>query len=653
MSNSNTPSARNNGIKPAGAFLSVAAGEIVKHPQGVFRIAEVLGFDTVLGHNVENGRAQVLLIKELDRVDEATSGPTQHEATQVEDARWAQALERMKAIEPLVRTGSCTRAEVVARAAEVGKDPATLYRWIARFRIWDTTNALIPQQSGWREGRGRISAEAERVLDEVIQTFHLKDERPKVAVTYREVKIRCEALRIPAPSRKALQTRIDRIPEYERLKRRGQREKAKRRFLAVPGSTPDADYPLSRVEIDHTPVDIILVDDVHRLPLGRPYVTVAVECFSRMAMGYSLSFDEPSRTSVAMCMALAMCPKEEWLIRHGVDAEWPIWGRPKLIVTDNGPEFQSRDFERAMQKFGIDMEFRPVGLPHFGGHVERVQGTLLREIHDLPGTTFANIQERKEYDSEGRAVMTLAEFERQLLKLICNEYHRRPHSSIGMPPLRKWELGVFGSADSPGVGMPPRPADRTEILLNFLPSFERTIQNDGVSLENLRYYDDCLRPWIGMVDDETDRGRKHLFRRDPRDVSKIWFFDPDLKMYFKVPLADASMPSFSVWEHRRAKEAVADLGYDPSDERVVLQSIRERRELVAESSKKTKKARREHQRNRDHQRALTADKPVARVPPAPAPSTSVPAAIAGPLPVASAANIAGLAAFVAPPEDIA
>jgi putative transposase len=357
-------------------------------------------------------------------------------------------------------------------------------------------------------------------------------------------------------------------------------------------------------------------------------------------------------------MALAMCPKEEWLILHGVDAEWPIWGRPKLIVTDNGPEFQSRDFERAMQKFGIDMEFRPVGLAHFGGHVERVQGTLLREIHDLPGTTFANIAERKEYDSEGRAVMTLGEFERQLLKLICNEYHRRPHSSIGMPPLRKWELGIFGSADSGGIGMPPRPGDRTEILLNFLPSFERTIQNDGVSLENLRYYDDCLRPWIGMLDDETERGRRHLFRRDPRDVSKIWFFDPDLKVYFKVPLADASAPSFSVWEHRRAKEAVAELGYDPSDERVVIQSIRERREMVADSAKKTKKARREHQRNRDHQRALTVDKPLAKAPsPAGPESAPSPENAAQPaLTVVSAptaAAIAGLAAFVAPPEDIA
>ena len=34
---------------------------------------------------------------------------------------------------------------------------------------------------------------------------------------------------------------------------------------------------LEQVQIDHTVVDLIVVDEQHRLPIGRPYVTVAID----------------------------------------------------------------------------------------------------------------------------------------------------------------------------------------------------------------------------------------------------------------------------------------------------------------------------------------------------------------------------------------
>lgn len=35
------------------------------------------------------------------------------------------------------------------------------------------------------------------------------------------------------------------------------------------------------------------------------------------------------------------------------------------------------------------MSYRPPGLPHFGGIVERIIGTVMQMIHELPGTTFS------------------------------------------------------------------------------------------------------------------------------------------------------------------------------------------------------------------------------------------------------------------------
>ena len=90
--------------------------------------------------------------------------------------------------------------------------------------------------------------------------------------------------------------------------RRGQKEKAKNKFTPTAGQFPNADYPLAVVQIDHTPADIILVDDQHRLPLGRPWITLAMDINTRMVVGYFLSFDPPSETSLSMCVSI-------WLFR--------------------------------------------------------------------------------------------------------------------------------------------------------------------------------------------------------------------------------------------------------------------------------------------------------------------------------------------------
>lgn len=642
------PEDESEGFSPVRRRLDVRSGALVRHADGVFRIAEVLDFNSVVATSVESGRHRVLRIEELAAVETAQpalAALSEVDIDAIAEDDWRVAQARYAAIQPLLE-GDHSRRAVEIRAQELGINPATLYRWMSRYRSVDAVSALIPFKRGWTQGKKRLGARSEAVIDEVIQGFYLKPERPSPQKAVREVHRLCDARGVERPSATAVRSRIAAIPEYERLKRRGQAERARNRFLPTPGTFPGADYPLAVVQIDHTPVDIILVDDVYRKPIDRPWITVAVDVFSRMTVGYYLSFDAPSLTSVAMCLANAMLPKEEWLLLHKVEGTWPVWGRPHTIHVDNGPDFRSDGFRESCEMYGINLEFRPVKRPRFGGHVERLQGTLLREIHDIPGTTFSSIKDRDEYDSDGRAVMTKDEFERQLLTLICNEYHRRPHTALGMPPLRRWEQGVFGGGTVAGVGVPQRPSDRLTVLLDFLPSFQRTIQNDGVTIEGLRYYADALRPWIGAKDVATSAARTHIFRRDPRDVTVVWFFDPDLKQYFKVPIADQSVASFSVWEHRLAKAAVQKAGHDPSDERAVFKSIADRREMVGASAARTKRARREAQRQAEHAKVARANNPaVPMVKPGAAASSAAPA---GPYPA-----VPGLLASVEATDDIA
>lgn len=69
---------------------------------------------------------------------------------------------------------------------------------------------------------------------------------------------------------------------------------AERGLQAAGGVPPPVTAILQQVQIDHTPVDLIVVDERHRLPIGRPYLTAAIDVFSRCMVGLVVTLEAPS-----------------------------------------------------------------------------------------------------------------------------------------------------------------------------------------------------------------------------------------------------------------------------------------------------------------------------------------------------------------------
>ena len=307
-------------------------------------------------------------------------------------------------------------------------------------------------------------------------------------------------------------------------------------------------------------------------------------------------------------MAHSILPKEEWLIAHGVDGEWPVWGKPRVLHADNGADFQSEDVKTSCSNYGIENQFRPVKRPRYGAHIERLMGTFAQTLKDMPGRTYSNRADRDGYDSEKHAALTFDEFETWLIReiLIYNEAY---HSKIYMSPSRKWHIGIFGNVDQdPLVGIPPRPSDPFTLQRDFLPSFERTVQHYGVQID-MFYYSEALRPWINATDKETGKARTFVFRRDPRDISFIWFFDPVLMHYFKIPVSNQAFPAVSIWEFKAAKKRAVDEGHSNVNEALIKRYILENRQLVATAEAQTAKTRRQAQRHRVHAKGKTPAQP--------------------------------------------
>lgn len=600
------------GVQPVRKRVRIERGALVSADSKVYRISEVLDFSTVVAVDVESGRSCTLSVDSLSCVDdeEAPLEANAYDLTDLSDKDWQVAKERFQAIRPLLDYRSPGRSVVEERAKEVQVNTATLYRWLRKYRAQETVTALVPCTRGWAPGKTRISSQVEDLINTVIKDVYLTKQRTNKQKVIAEVENRCRLQNLKSPGPSAIRERLGKISSRALIRARGNSDDARDRFTPSPGKFPNANFPLAVVQIDHTPADIIIVDDENRESIGRPWITLAMDIDTRMVTGYYVSLDPPSETSVAMCVAQSILPKDEWLLLHGVKAEWPVWGVPKKIHVDNGADFRSNGFSNSCLTYGIELEFRPVKRPKYGGHIERILGTLLREIHDLPGTTFSSVKERDGYDSEKRAVMTLGEFEAWLVDLICNTYHRRVHRGIGMTPTRKWEIGIFGNATVEGVGVPAKPSSRMTLLLDFLPSFPRTVQTFGVTIDKFTYYAECLRPWINATEEsDPTKKRDFIFRRDPRNVCIAWFFDPELKQYFEVPASDQSLPSMSLWEYNLVREKLRKEGLVDLNPQMLHAAVLDRRKLVDAAAEKTKKARREVQRRKEHAKQVNPAKP--------------------------------------------
>ena len=163
-------------------------------------------------------------------------------------------------------------------------------------------------------------------------------------------------------------------------KRKG-RKAAAEKYEPIKGHFPGADSPLAVAQIDHTPMDVIVVDEEHRQPIQRPFLTVVIDVYSRRVLGFAIYLEKPSAFTAGLAIAHAVLPKEHWLadVGVGVRAEWPCWGKMRAIHCDNAKEFRGTVIGRACQDHDIAIEHRPPREPRYGGHIERGFGTQVAQ----------------------------------------------------------------------------------------------------------------------------------------------------------------------------------------------------------------------------------------------------------------------------------
>ena len=427
----------------------------------------------------------------------------------------------------------------IAVAAHELNDPnapsaETFWRWWSKFRSTQCISKLVDGRS--RSGRRRDAMQMSIFEEVCLEAFLTTQKRPGKAV-WDGVKTKYSRINngVPAeqqskrPSRATIYRWLKDLHHGVVLRAREGKAFADRELRAALGQFK-VEHILERFEIDHTPVDVLLICKITKLILGRPWLTLAIDRKSRMIVGFYISFHAPSAFSVLYCLRMAMLPKDHILARFaGIRNPWPARGIPDLLVADNGMELHADAVQVVMYEMGIEQQYCGVADPAMKGAIERLFRTVSADLfHQLPGTVFSNPSQRADYPAEKKAALDLETFVEILVRWIVDIYHVSPHRGLaGQTPLYTWQADEGNRV----IELPAFP-EQLETIVAVTAT--RTIFHYGIEFDNLRYNSAQLQ----SINHRVEENPVVAVRAHEHDVGYVHVMDPETEEFLKVPAVD-------------------------------------------------------------------------------------------------------------------
>lgn len=442
---------------------------------------------------------------------------------------------------------------------------STIRRWYTRY-IGGNIVRLVPKHS--EKGRQNvISGELEEILQGVIEDLYLQPERHKISLVIAEYIKRIEeknATRLSShkliiPCGMTVRRYLDKLDPYEVDVHRLGKHAAKNKHR-VASKVFVVSNILERWEIDHTLLDVLLVDEETGLIIGRPYITVVLDKFSRMIMGYLIHLSAPNTETVLRVVERSIRPKADFLKRFpNIQNEWRAHGLPARVVPDNAAEFHADDLIAGFDELGIEIMYPRSRGPEQKGSVDRFFRTQnIGLIHNLPGTTFSNIQEKGDYKSEKHACFTLSQLEGCVVKWIVDGYHQTPHRGLS----KRTPAQVWASVEADRLIRLPVDPDALECILARRNSVK--VHHYGIEVGGHGYHSPELAELrMRMTSDEKISVRY----RD--ELGHVWVHDRFKNVFLQVPIKDKRKLGLSRELWSAAEKALQERGSNnPSFEQV-------------------------------------------------------------------------------------
>lgn len=376
-------------------------------------------------------------------------------------------------------------------------------------------------------------------------------------------------------------------------------------FLLFDRFAQTAVLPLQHVFADHYLLDVLHVDDKFREVIGRLWLTVLIDAFSRAVLGFHLAYEAPCIESIQGALRNAIWPKLE-LGEYGIHLPWNCYGIPQRLSLDNAWAHHSYSLEDLARAIGgggrytqMELVFRPPYQARYGALVERLFGNLSGQIRELlPGTILQ--PNRRHWHNASQAACLLYRDILRIVHQLVVDYLHTPHRELdGMTPHEKWLHGLE-------LMTPLAPPLTPQLERSFwrLNPESRIATREGLALFGLHYWD------VGLAGlrsrDRQGRQRRYYLRYDPIDVSRIAVFENGIWLgdgrARELRLADGSYESVSLWELELAKDLIRQRDHQHKlRPHSWLVHILEARELIEQRQTEQKLIRRKLQQLRERQ----------------------------------------------------
>lgn len=490
-------------------------------------------------------------------------------------------------LQPLIK-------EIAISLGDMNRPSAsTVNRWYKLFLInKNDISCLIDRNDRKGNRKPRIDAKVIGLCEKIIDRHYLKAQRLSVIeihdIIRHEINVINKASpdnKLKLPSRSTIYNLVNAIPKFELVAKR------KGKYFAINSFTngkeaPQPKFVLEIAEIDHSPIDILVIDDRTKKILGNPVITILLDAYSRMPLGMYVGICSANIQSVSGCLEHAIMPKDYVKEKYpGIKGEWPTWGKPMSVVSDNGGEFHSKELEAICMHLGSMPQFCPKRIPFFKGKIERYLKTLnYTLIHTLPGTTFANYLELADYKPEKSATISFQTLIEILHIWIIDIYSVDNHEGIDDTPLNKWREGINK--------MPPAfPANVSRLKQLLSRLMKRKISSDGFVLEKILYNSDEAQ----QLRYKFGNSYKFTLRYREDDLTRIWIHHPETHEMIEVPAVDQEYTTgINIYQHKMVLHLKQNARRDRVDRDEIADSKNTIREKIEADRISNSKVRRKH-----------------------------------------------------------
>jgi len=354
--------------------------------------------------------------------------------------------------------------------------------------------------------------------------------------------------KLPFPSYSTLARFVSQIPEFDLVSTRIGGRTAENKFGMV-GNGVRAYYPLERVEIDHTPIDLIILDENGKV-LGRPHLILAIDKCTRQVLGFSIGIgNNVGWSEVMQCMANILTDKSYVKEAYPfVDNEWTAFGVPKTIVIDNGLEFKNNAMKDAAYQLGFVLQYCPPKVPKWKGSIERFLGTINTSLfHNIPGTTRSNPQQLGDDENPSElARVRFSTFIALVHKWIIDVYSQDYNKGAGGIPALLWSKLIQEYPVS-------WPNNISEVSILLGKTAYRKISNRGIEY-NRQFYNNSELNMI-LKSFTTENNGKNIdfqIKYNPMNIGEIFVYDKLInKKWIKVKCVNYEYAcNLSEWEHK-------------------------------------------------------------------------------------------------------